>query len=151
MSSTDTSPSRSLVYIHAIFRSSSSTWLAVIVPVQYDSGVNQGSTSRSPPGFEVAAHAEDRAAHALLGAHVGDRAEQARDDVEPAPEREVRHVGDVKRHAGAAFARDLEQVGVEVEPLDLVAVAQELEMAPGATADVEQGAARGAPSSSGRR
>ena len=33
-SRTESEPSRSLVYIQAIFRSFSSTWLAVIVPVQ---------------------------------------------------------------------------------------------------------------------
>ena len=125
-----------------------STWLAVIVPVQYASGVNQGSMSRTPPG--------------LRWRRMQARALRMRSSVRTYPIELNRQVTTSKLRSRAKSAMSaswngtpgqrsratLEQRRVEVEALDLVALAQQLEVASGSATHVEQASAPPEPGSS---
>ena len=72
------------------------------------------------------------------GPQVGDRGEQARDDVEPLAEVELDHVGLHEADLGTATGRGGEHVGVEVDADAAQARGERLDVPSRAAGDVEE-------------
>ena len=68
------------------------------------SGVNHGSTNSSPPG-------------AVQRLEVADGAEQAGDHIKALPQVEIGHIRQVESHIGAALARHVQEIVVQVQSL----------------------------------
>ena len=139
MSKREQPSTSSCTYIQLTFRSSRSAWLTARCPTQYCSGLIQGSSSSRPPGSRCAAMRATASPQALDGADVGDGAEQAGDDVEPAAEVDRRHVALQNSTSGTAPAGDGEHVVAQVDADPLERGSEELEVATGAASDVEDG------------
>ena len=133
-------PVRPATVTRAIFRSGSSTVRRWSLPVTQTSGSSHGSTISTPPGLEVSRHRRDRGVELVAVGDVPDRAEQARDGVEPPAEVEVRMSPVWSGTEPSLPAGDREQALVDVHALDLELGPERLEVLARAAGDVEQGA-----------
>jgi hypothetical protein len=93
---------------------------------------------QDPSWVDVHGETRDRPPELAGVTRVGDRAEKASHHLVAVTEVEVAEVALVQLHAGQAFPCDGEHFGIEVHALDLVAVAQQLQVLAGPASHVEE-------------
>jgi hypothetical protein len=97
-----------------------------------------GLDDHQAAGRQVPRHSCDRPIQLVVVANVTDRTEQTGDHVESSTKLEVTHVTGMEGNARKAFAGDGQELSVQIEALNSVAVAEKLEVPARAARHVEE-------------